>query len=109
MNAKTNSRQGQTTGLTAERQKSCFPAVFLAFVSRDETMKQPNLSRKLCAAWMIQHFFVAGIALAAAGVIVGCARLRPVEKSAQIPVTTPVVIPRPVKLVPQAGHLDRKS
>ncbi len=67
-------------------------------------MKQPNLFRELCAKGMIQHFFVAGIVLAAAWVIVGCARLRPVEKSAQTPVATPVVIPRPAKLVLQAGH-----
>jgi hexosaminidase len=67
-------------------------------------MKQPNLFRELCAKRMIQHFFVAGIALAAAGIIMGCARLRPVEKSAQTPVATPTVIPRPVKLVLQAGY-----
>ncbi len=69
-------------------------------------MKQPNPFGELCAKWMIQHFFVAGIALAAAAVIVGCARLRPAEKSAQTSVATPVVIPRPAKLVLQAGHFN---
>ena len=47
-----------------------------------------------------------GIALAAAGVIVGCARLHPVEKHTQTPLATPVVIPRPAKLVLQAGHFE---
>ena len=47
-----------------------------------------------------------GIALMVAGVIVGCAQLHPVEKHTQTTLAMPVVIPRPVELVLQAGHFQ---
>jgi hexosaminidase len=69
-------------------------------------MRQPNLFKELCAKSTVRNLFVVGIALAAAGVIAGCARSRPVEKRAQTPPAAPAVIPRPVKLVPQPGHFE---
>jgi hexosaminidase len=69
-------------------------------------VRQPNLFKELCVKRTVQNFFVVGIALAATGIIVGCARLRPVDQRTQTTPATPVVIPRPVKLVLQAGNFQ---
>src|SRR5579862_8473325 len=69
-------------------------------------MQQPNLFYEACAKCQVRNLFVIGIALAAAGAIVGCAQLRPAETRSPSPPARPVVIPRPVKLVLQAGHFE---
>jgi hexosaminidase len=69
-------------------------------------MRKLNLLKELCAKRVVQGLFVVGVALAAAWAIVGCARLSTTEKRSETPPATPVVIPRPVKLVQQAGHFE---
>ncbi len=69
-------------------------------------MQQPSFSKEHCAKCIVHRLFRVGITLAAAGVIVGCARLHPVDERTQTPSAMPVVIPRPVKLVLQAGHFE---
>ena len=69
-------------------------------------MRQPSLLKEHCAKRTVQNCFVMGIALAAAGVIVGCAQLHPAGKHTQTTLAMPAVIPRPVELALQAGHFE---
>ena len=69
-------------------------------------MRQSSLLKERCVKRALRNSFLMGIALAAAGVIVGCARPSVVEKRAETTPATPVVIPRPVKLVLQAGQFE---